>query len=117
MSAAAFLRSASAKTTTGALPPSSRCVRVRLGAAAAATSLPARTEPVIEHMAGVGWPTSIAPVSFSPQTTLKTPAGRISAMSFAITSVDTGVVSDGLSTRQLPAAMAGAHFHTAIIIG
>ena len=29
----------------------------------------------------------------------------------------TGVVSDGLSTMVLPAASAGAHFHTAIIIG
>ena len=29
----------------------------------------------------------------------------------------TGVVSDGLSTMVLPAASAGANFHTAIIIG
>ena len=28
-----------------------------------------------------------------------------------------GVVSDGLSTTVLPAASAGAHFQTAIIIG
>ena len=35
----------------------------------------------------------------------------------AISSVDTGVVSEGLRTTVLPAAMAGAHFQTAIIIG
>ncbi len=38
--------SASSNTTTGALPPSSRCTRLRLCDAAAATSWPARTEPV-----------------------------------------------------------------------
>ena len=32
-------------------------------------------------------------------------------------SVLTGVVSEGFSTMVLPAARAGAHFHTAIIIG
>ena len=35
----------------------------------------------------------------------------------AINNVLTGVVSDGFSTTVLPAAIAGAHFHTAIIIG
>ncbi len=34
-----------------------------------------------------------------------------------MSSVLYGVVSDGLSTMVLPAASAGAHFHTAIIIG
>ncbi len=38
-------------------------------------------------------------------------------MSSAMKSVDTGVVSEGLSTIVLPAASAGAHFQTAIIIG
>ncbi len=35
----------------------------------------------------------------------------------AISTVDAGVVSDGLSTTVLPAASAGANFQTAIIIG
>ena len=35
----------------------------------------------------------------------------------AMSSVVTGVVSDGFSTIVLPAARAGANFHTAIIIG
>ena len=35
----------------------------------------------------------------------------------AISSVEAGVVSDGLRTTVLPAAIAGANFQTAIIIG
>ena len=35
----------------------------------------------------------------------------------AISTVEAGVVSDGLSTTVLPAAIAGANFQTAIIIG
>ena len=35
----------------------------------------------------------------------------------AISSVDTGVVSEGFSTMVLPAARAGANFQTAIIMG
>ena len=79
--------------------------------------MPARTLPVIDTMAGVGWSTSSRPVSRSPHTTLKTPSGRNSDMISAMSSDEAGVVSDGLSTMVLPAARAGAHFHTAIIIG
>ena len=87
------------------------------GATEAATSMPARTEPVIEAICGVRCSTSARPVSRSPTTTLNTPAGRCSAMISAMRTVETGVVSEGLRTMALPAAMAGAHFHTAIIIG
>ena len=80
--------------------------------------VPARTEPVTDTMAGVSCTTRARPVSRdSPQTTLNTPGGRCSAMISAMRSVVTGVVSDGLSTMVLPAASAGANFHTAIIIG
>ena len=41
----------------------------------------------------------------------------MSAAISAISADDTGVVSDGLSTTVLPAAIAGAIFQTAIIIG
>ena len=68
-------------------------------------------------MAGVGWSTSSRPVSRSPQITLKAPSGRCSLMISAIRRDETGVVSDGFSTMVLPAARAGAHFHTAIING
>jgi hypothetical protein len=90
---------------------------LRPGAAAAATSRPARTLPVMDTIAGTRWLTRARPVSRSPQITLNTPGGRNSAISSAISSVDAGVVSAGLSTMVLPAAMAGAHFQTAIIIG
>src|ERR1035437_3311629 len=102
---------------TGALPPSSRWTRLRLWDALEATSIPARTEPVTETIDGTGCSTSARPVSRSPQTTLKTPSGRTSAINFAIKSVDAGVESPGFNTIVLPAAIAGAHFHTAIIIG
>ena len=117
MPSAAAAGSASSKTMTGALPPSSRWTRLRVGAAAAATSMPARTEPVTDTMAGVSCATRARPVSRSPHTTLKTPGGRCSAMISAMSNAVTGVVSDGLSTMVLPAARAGANFHTAIIIG
>ena len=102
---------------TGALPPSSRWTRLRSPAAARATSIPARTLPVIDAIGGIRWVTRAAPVVGSPQTTLKTPGGRNSAMISAISRVVTGVVSDGLSTTVLPAAIAGAHFQIAISIG
>ncbi len=117
MPSAADAMSASSKTITGALPPSSRWTRFRSWLAAFATSIPARTLPVIDTIAGAGCDTSARPVSRSPQITLNTPGGRNSAAISAISSVDTGVVSDGLRTTVLPAAMAGANFQTAIIIG
>ena len=42
---------------------------------------------------------------------------QVTKLSDAIITVVTGVVSEGLSTTVLPAAIAGAHFQTAIIIG
>ena len=82
-----------------------------------ATSIPARTEPVTETIAGVSWSIIARPVSRSPQMTLNTPGGRNSAAISASRVVLAGVVSLGLSTTVFPAAMAGANFHTAIIIG
>src|SRR6185312_940854 len=117
MPSAATAISASSNTTTGALPPSSRCTRLRSAAAASATCEPARTDPVIDTIAGVLCATSARPVSRSPQTTLNTPGGKNSPAISAIIAVVTGVVSLGLSTGQLPAASAGAYFQTAIISG
>ena len=117
MFSAAVSKFASSNTTTGALPPSSRWTRFSSVAADFATSIPARTEPVIETIAGVLCSTSARPVSRSPQITLKTPFGRNSDITSAINTVDAGVVSLGFKTTVFPAAIAGAHFHTAIIIG
>ena len=79
--------------------------------------MPARTEPVIDTMSGMSCSTIARPVSRSPQTTLNTPGGRNSAAISASSVVLAGVVSLGLSTTVLPAAIAGANFQTAIIIG
>jgi hypothetical protein len=73
----------------------------------------------METICGVGCSTRARPVSRSPHTTLSTPGGSApdSAMISAMRTVETGVVSLGLTTTALPAAIAGAHFQTAIIIG
>jgi hypothetical protein len=99
------------------LPPSSRWTRFSPAAAACATWIPARTEPVIDTICGMSWLTSARPVSASPQITLSTPGGRNSAAISASSSVETGVVSEGLSTTVFPAASAGAIFQMAIISG
>ena len=109
--------SASANTTTGALPPSSKWARFSCCAAETATEMPARIDPVIDTSPGIGCSTSILPVCPSPLMTLNTPGGRISPASSASLTVDSGVVSLGLRTTALPAAMAGAIFQIAIISG
>ena len=117
MPSAAFSMSASSKTMTGALPPSSRCTRLRSAAAEPATSMPARTEPVIATICGVLCSTSARPVSRSPQTTLRTPGGRNSWAISASSVERAGVVSLGLRTIVLPAASAGAIFQIIISSG
>ena len=52
-----------------------------------------------------------------PLTMLRTPGGRRSPTSSAQTRMEAGVCSAGLMTTQLPAASAGASFHTAIRSG
>src|SRR5215208_4244174 len=92
-------RSASSKTTTGALPPSSRCTRLSVSAAAAATALPVATSPVNETISTPGCLTMLAPTgSPSPVMMLSTPPGKMSAASSAIIMVVSGVCSDGLRT-------------------
>ena len=90
---------------------------MRSFAAEPATSIPARTEPVIATICGVVCSTRARPVSRSPHTTLRTPGGRNSWHSSANRLVDAGVVSLGLRTMQLPAARAGAIFQIIIISG
>ena len=90
---------------------------MRSAAADFATSMPARTEPVMATICGVLCSMSARPVSRSPQTTLSTPGGRNSAASSASSVEDAGVVSDGLRTIVLPAASAGAICQIIIISG
>ncbi len=79
--------------------------------------MPAPTDPVMATIAGVGCETSMRPESRSPQITFSTPGGRNSEAISASSRLDAGVVSLGLSTVVLPAAMAGANFQTAMSIG
>ncbi|MCY1363619.1 hypothetical protein D9M69_503870 [compost metagenome] len=110
--------SASLQTITGALPPSSRWVRLRVRAAAWRIFWPVTISPVSDTMRTRGWLTSGLPtLSPPPQMTFSTPGGRISANAGASASTDSGVCSDGLNTTVLPAASAGAIFHAAIISG
>ena len=117
MVCAASSTSASSKMMTGALPPSSRCKRFNVFDAPAATSIPARTEPVTDTIPGTSWSTIARPVSRSPHTTLSTPGGRMSPMILAINAVEAGVVSLGFNTVVFPAAIAGMNFHTPIMSG
>ena len=117
MPSTASSMSTSSNTTTGALPPSSRWARFRSWAAAVATAMPARVEPVIDTICGIGCAVRAAPVSRSPQTRLQTPGGKMSCIFSTIQYDDAGVVSEGLRTTVLPAASAGANFQTDIIMG
>ena len=80
---------------------------------------PTAVEPVNEVMAMRGLLTSASPVSGpGPLTTLTTPSGMPArAHASASISAVIGVVSAGLSTIVLPAAIAGSTFHTAICSG
>lgn len=110
--------SASGNTSTGALPPSSRCNRLRLLSAEACSSrLPVRVDPVSEDIRTRSWSTSRAPTEPSPVTMPSTPGGRCSAARRANRSAVSGVCSDGLSTRVLPVISAGQIFQIAMRSG
>src|SRR6266508_4933551 len=111
--------SASANTTWGLLPPSSRVTFFKLPAAAWTMSLPTSVEPVKATLSTPSWAASGAPaVSPNPVTTLTTPSGTpASWMSLASNSADSGVCSAGFSTIQLPVARAGASFQAAMSSG
>jgi hypothetical protein len=111
-------RSASSKTSTGALPPSSRCTRLSVFAAVAMIFLPVPVEPVRLTMRTSGCSTSAWPVSLPPVTMLTTPSGMPASWNrSASMSAERGVVGAGLSTTVQPAASAGPSFHTAISSG
>jgi hypothetical protein len=106
------------RTSAGALPPSSRCRRLTLLAAAAITAWPARVEPVREIIAVFGSVTSASPTSLPPVTTLSSPAGSpASIASSARRMLERGVVGAGLRTTALPVARAGPIFQIAMMNG
>ena len=92
-------------------------VRLRSGAAAAATFLPVATEPVKLILRGTGCDVIHAPRASPPLTTLNTPGGKTSRSSSPIISVLSGVNGDGFSTMVLPARRAGAIFQDARVTG
>src|SRR3546814_8958043 len=97
----------------GSLPPSSRVVRFRSGAAAAATFLPVATDPVKLILRGTGWEVIEAPSGSLPLITFRTPGGSTSRRISPTLSVARGVNGEGLSTIVLPASRAGAIFQDA----
>src|SRR5258708_37876924 len=104
------LKSASSRMMLADLPPSSWATRLTVGAAARATSMPARVDPVNDSLSLSGRAERQAPTLMpSPLTRLNTPAGapassRISADRMAFR----GGPSDGLSTIVQPVARARA---------
>ncbi len=94
--------SASANTSTGALPPSSRWTRHSRSAAIVATCRPARGLPVRLTMATDRWRTRAWPVAAPPHTTFSTPGGNTSHSSSAIRTVEAGVSSEGFEHHGVP---------------
>ncbi|CAM5519154.1 hypothetical protein FALB51S_04023 [Frigidibacter albus] len=120
MQSAARLRSASAKTSCGLLPPSSSVIGLTpLRAIFSMIADPATVEPVKLTLPMPVCPVRALPVVRpSPRTTLTSPAGMPACTdSSAMRSVAKGVISDGFSTTALPAASAGPSFQPAIEIG
>jgi hypothetical protein len=115
----AVSRSASAKTTFGALPPSSSVTRLRSFAAALTISFPSSVEPLNATLSTPGCAASAAPaVSPKPVITLTTPfRSPASCTSSASRAADSGVRSATFSTTVHPVASAGPSFHAAISSG
>src|SRR3546814_1249137 len=105
--------STSSSTMAGSVPPSSGVVRLRSGAAAAATFLPVSTEPVKLILRGTGCDVIDAPSGSLPLTTLSTPGGRTSRRTSPTFDVAPGVNTAGRGTMLLPAEMAGAVYQEA----
>ena len=80
---------------------------------------PTSVEPVNVILSTPGWRTSAAPVTLpGPGSTLSTPGGNpASSASSPMRTAVSGVSAAGLSTTQLPAASAGAHFQPTMIMG
>ena len=116
---AASSRSASAKTTKGAWPPSSRLAFLPASAQRAASSFPVAIEPVNESWRTAGVRVNTSPIGAgSPQTRFSTPGGKPAAWKISNSSTaESGVCSAGLSTTVLPAASAGASLRVTIELG
>ena len=108
----------SAKKMLGDLPPSSSVTGIRFSEAYCMISRPVVVSPVKAILAmRLFWASGLPASTPKPLTTLSTPGGSRSPTRSMSTMIDIGVCSAGFSTTQLPAARAGASFHTAIRIG
>ncbi len=111
--------SASANTTLGLLPPSSRLTFLIVPAAVRMISWPVAVSPVNAILPTPGWaarpPPTIGP---GPVMTLSTPGGNpASRASSPSRSAVRGEYDAGLRIAVLPAASAGPTFQAAIMIG
>ncbi len=102
----------------GDLPPSSSVTGMMFWLAYCMIRRPVVVSPVNAILRMRGLDASGLPASTpNPLTTFTTPGGSRSPMMSMRKRIDAGVCSAGLSTTQLPAASAGASFHTAMRIG
>jgi hypothetical protein len=110
--------SASSNTMTGALPPSSRWVRLTVLAAASSIFLPVATSPVSEIMSTAGM---VDQRNCRPSRRARDDVdhafGQHLGQDPASFSAVSGVCSLGLNTTVLPPPMAGASFQAIIISG
>ena len=75
-------------------------------------------DPTKETAVTPGCSSSASTATLSPCTTLKTPSGKPASLrSSAVSNEADGSFSEGLRTKQLPQAIAGAHIHMGTIAG
>ena len=117
--AATLSGSMSGKAISGFLPPSSSVTCLMPPSAAARwMARPVGTEPVNAMRLTLGWRASASPAGMPvPVTMLTTPAGSTSRQISASMVADSGLVSGGLSTTQLPAISGAASALAANLIG
>src|SRR6185503_6809073 len=115
----ALSRSASSKTTNGALPPSSRPSFLMVGAHCAISTRPISVEPVKVSMRTRGLEVSSLPITLAlPVMTLNTPLGMPArSASTARASAVNGVSEAGLHTTVQPTASAGATLRVIMAAG
>ena len=112
-------RSASSRTMSALLPPSSSETRLRDRPAASPTRRPTAVEPVKAIIATFGSCVSAEPASASPGRTCSRPSGSPAASNSRATRMppETGVCTSGLRMTALPRASAGATARTDRICG
>ena len=104
--------SASSKTIIGFLPPNSRDIFLRRGAADFATAIPVLTDPITAILFISGCSTKNFPLSGPPVTTFIKPFGNISSKSSQNLKDEIGACSEFLIIREFPINKGAAIFST-----